>query len=101
MFSGYPCLSLQVMFLWVGKNCGQNFISRVLGVQHYASIPHNMVRMCRQLPTRKTVHKGAQCRKGAGAEQGQNGLLHIPEWNPHVSEDSSVIQKNFWLLRTT
>uniref|UniRef100_A0A670J3Q9 SEC24 homolog A, COPII coat complex component n=1 Tax=Podarcis muralis TaxID=64176 RepID=A0A670J3Q9_PODMU len=45
MFSGYPCLSLQVMFLWVGKNCGQNFISRVLGVQHYASIPHNMTQL--------------------------------------------------------
>uniref|UniRef100_A0A670J142 SEC24 homolog A, COPII coat complex component n=1 Tax=Podarcis muralis TaxID=64176 RepID=A0A670J142_PODMU len=34
-----------VMFLWVGKNCGQNFISRVLGVQHYASIPHNMTQL--------------------------------------------------------
>ncbi|KAJ6667958.1 hypothetical protein lerEdw1_016279 [Lerista edwardsae] len=33
-----------VMFLWVGKNCGQNFISHVLGVSNYASIPHNMVR---------------------------------------------------------
>ncbi|XP_034961357.2 protein transport protein Sec24A [Zootoca vivipara] len=34
-----------VMFLWVGKNCGQNFISRVLGVPHYASIPHNMTQL--------------------------------------------------------
>ncbi|KAH0629784.1 hypothetical protein JD844_012152 [Phrynosoma platyrhinos] len=31
-----------VMYLWVGKNCGQNFISHVLGVPNYASIPHNM-----------------------------------------------------------
>ncbi|XP_053154676.1 protein transport protein Sec24A isoform X2 [Hemicordylus capensis] len=34
-----------VMFLWVGKNCGQNFISHVLGVPNYASIPHNMTHL--------------------------------------------------------
>ncbi|XP_066471311.1 protein transport protein Sec24A isoform X2 [Tiliqua scincoides] len=34
-----------VMFLWVGKNCGQNFISHVLGVSDYASIPHNMTHL--------------------------------------------------------
>ncbi|KAM5302244.1 protein transport protein Sec24A isoform 3-T3 [Glossophaga mutica] len=31
-----------VLMLWVGKNCGQNFLSQVLGVQSYASIPHTM-----------------------------------------------------------
>ncbi|XP_053528740.1 protein transport protein Sec24A isoform X2 [Artibeus jamaicensis] len=31
-----------VLMLWVGKNCGQNFLSQVLGVQNYASIPHTM-----------------------------------------------------------
>uniref|UniRef100_A0A8C6X588 SEC24 homolog A, COPII coat complex component n=2 Tax=Naja naja TaxID=35670 RepID=A0A8C6X588_NAJNA len=34
-----------VMFLWVGKNCGQNFISQVLGAPNYASIPHNMTHL--------------------------------------------------------
>nr|XP_056715090.1 protein transport protein Sec24A [Euleptes europaea] len=34
-----------VMFLWIGKNCGQNFISRVIGVPNYASIPHNMAHL--------------------------------------------------------
>ncbi|XP_051834135.1 protein transport protein Sec24A isoform X1 [Antechinus flavipes] len=28
-----------VMMLWVGKNCGQNFLSQVLGVPNYASLP--------------------------------------------------------------
>ncbi|OXB60026.1 hypothetical protein ASZ78_002002 [Callipepla squamata] len=32
-----------VMFLWIGKSCGQNFISQVLGVPNYGSIPQNMV----------------------------------------------------------
>ncbi|XP_006888122.1 PREDICTED: protein transport protein Sec24A [Elephantulus edwardii] len=31
-----------VMMLWVGKNCGQSFLSQVLGVQNYASIPQTM-----------------------------------------------------------
>ncbi|XP_024431099.2 protein transport protein Sec24A [Desmodus rotundus] len=31
-----------VLMLWVGKNCGQNFLSQVLGVQSYALIPHTM-----------------------------------------------------------
>ncbi|XP_036872100.2 protein transport protein Sec24A isoform X2 [Manis javanica] len=31
-----------VLMLWVGKNCGQNFLSHVLGVQNYASIPQTM-----------------------------------------------------------
>ncbi|XP_054424424.1 protein transport protein Sec24A isoform X2 [Pteronotus mesoamericanus] len=31
-----------VLILWVGKNCGQNFLSQVLGVQSYALIPHTM-----------------------------------------------------------
>ncbi|KAK2498146.1 hypothetical protein MC885_021186 [Smutsia gigantea] len=31
-----------VLMLWVGKNCGQNFLSQVLGVQNYASIPQTM-----------------------------------------------------------
>uniref|UniRef100_A0A673T0F2 SEC24 homolog A, COPII coat complex component n=1 Tax=Suricata suricatta TaxID=37032 RepID=A0A673T0F2_SURSU len=35
-------LSDEVLMLWVGKNCGQNFLSRVLGVQNYALIPQNM-----------------------------------------------------------
>ncbi|XP_013929071.1 PREDICTED: protein transport protein Sec24A-like [Thamnophis sirtalis] len=34
-----------VMFLWVGKNCGQNFISQVLGAPNYASIPQNMTHL--------------------------------------------------------
>lgn len=48
-------MTLQVMYLWIGKNCGQNFISHVLGVPNYASIPHNMVRTCFQLSCRKLV----------------------------------------------
>uniref|UniRef100_A0A8C8TK80 SEC24 homolog A, COPII coat complex component n=1 Tax=Peromyscus maniculatus bairdii TaxID=230844 RepID=A0A8C8TK80_PERMB len=31
-----------VLMLWVGKNCAQNFLSQVLGVQNYASIPQMM-----------------------------------------------------------
>ncbi|XP_036168851.1 protein transport protein Sec24A isoform X2 [Myotis myotis] len=31
-----------VLMLWIGKNCGQNFLSQVLGVQSYASIPQTM-----------------------------------------------------------
>ncbi|XP_074069635.1 protein transport protein Sec24A [Macrotis lagotis] len=31
-----------IMMLWVGKNCGQNFLSQVLGVPNYASLPLNM-----------------------------------------------------------
>ncbi|EAW62247.1 hCG1981418, isoform CRA_c [Homo sapiens] len=31
-----------VLMLWVGKNCTQNFLSQVLGVQNYASIPQPM-----------------------------------------------------------
>ncbi|XP_063148369.1 protein transport protein Sec24A isoform X2 [Candoia aspera] len=34
-----------VMFLWVGKNCGQNFISHVLGAPNYASLPHSMTHL--------------------------------------------------------
>ncbi|XP_037763745.1 protein transport protein Sec24A isoform X1 [Chelonia mydas] len=34
-----------VMFIWIGKNCGQNFISQVLGVPSYASIPQNMTHL--------------------------------------------------------
>uniref|UniRef100_A0A2K6MWS4 SEC24 homolog A, COPII coat complex component n=1 Tax=Rhinopithecus bieti TaxID=61621 RepID=A0A2K6MWS4_RHIBE len=34
-----------VLMLWVGKNCTQNFLSQVLGVQNYASIPQPMVRL--------------------------------------------------------
>uniref|UniRef100_A0A6J0TP85 Protein transport protein Sec24A isoform X1 n=1 Tax=Pogona vitticeps TaxID=103695 RepID=A0A6J0TP85_9SAUR len=43
-----------VMFLWVGKNCGPNFISHVLGVPNYASIPHNMT----HLPELDTAESG-------------------------------------------
>ena len=32
--------------LWVGRNCGQNFLSQVLGVENYALIPQTMVRLC-------------------------------------------------------
>lgn len=48
-FVGFMVLSLgvfQVMFLWIGKNCGQSFISQVLGVPNYGSIPQNMVSIC-------------------------------------------------------
>ncbi|MBZ3869795.1 Protein transport protein Sec24A [Sciurus carolinensis] len=31
-----------VLMLWVGKNCAQNFLTQVLGVQNYASIPQTM-----------------------------------------------------------
>nr|XP_048293573.1 protein transport protein Sec24A isoform X2 [Myodes glareolus] len=31
-----------VLMLWVGRNCAQNFLSQVLGVQNYASIPQKM-----------------------------------------------------------
>ncbi|KFV61260.1 Protein transport protein Sec24A, partial [Dryobates pubescens] len=34
-----------VMFLWIGKNCGQSFISQVLGVPNYGSIPQNMTQL--------------------------------------------------------
>uniref|UniRef100_A0A8C6YS17 SEC24 homolog A, COPII coat complex component n=1 Tax=Nothoprocta perdicaria TaxID=30464 RepID=A0A8C6YS17_NOTPE len=34
-----------VMYLWVGKNCGQNFISQVLGVPNYGSVPQNMTHL--------------------------------------------------------
>ncbi|XP_064377190.1 protein transport protein Sec24A isoform X1 [Dromaius novaehollandiae] len=34
-----------VMFLWIGKNCGQNFISQVLGVPNYGSVPQNMTHL--------------------------------------------------------
>ncbi|XP_042737455.1 protein transport protein Sec24A [Lagopus leucura] len=34
-----------VMFLWIGKNCGQIFISQVLGVPNYGSIPQNMTHL--------------------------------------------------------
>lgn len=37
------CSCLQVLMLWVGRNCAQNFLSQVLGVQNYASIPQKMV----------------------------------------------------------
>ncbi|XP_030314759.1 protein transport protein Sec24A [Calypte anna] len=40
-----------VMFMWIGKNCGQNFISQVLGVPNYGSIPQNMT----QLPELETA----------------------------------------------
>ncbi|XP_055287283.1 protein transport protein Sec24A isoform X2 [Moschus berezovskii] len=31
-----------VLMLWVGRNCGQNFLSQVLGVENYALIPQTM-----------------------------------------------------------
>ncbi|XP_048190038.1 protein transport protein Sec24A isoform X2 [Perognathus longimembris pacificus] len=31
-----------VLMLWIGKNCAQNFLNHVLGVQNYASIPQPM-----------------------------------------------------------
>ncbi|XP_068019535.1 protein transport protein Sec24A [Melanerpes formicivorus] len=40
-----------VLFLWIGKNCGQSFISQVLGVPNYGSIPQNMT----QLPELETA----------------------------------------------
>uniref|UniRef100_H3ALJ3 SEC24 homolog A, COPII coat complex component n=1 Tax=Latimeria chalumnae TaxID=7897 RepID=H3ALJ3_LATCH len=32
-----------VMFLWIGRNCEQTFLSQVLGVPSYAAIPQNMI----------------------------------------------------------
>ncbi|XP_062976825.1 protein transport protein Sec24A isoform X2 [Elgaria multicarinata webbii] len=46
-----------VMFLWVGKNCGLNFINHVLGVPNYASIPHNMT----HLPELDTAESSRVC----------------------------------------
>ncbi|KAM9373470.1 protein transport protein Sec24A [Phaethornis superciliosus] len=40
-----------VMFMWIGKNCGPNFINQVLGVPNYGSIPQNMT----QLPELETA----------------------------------------------
>ncbi|XP_029439720.1 protein transport protein Sec24A isoform X2 [Rhinatrema bivittatum] len=34
-----------VLFLWVGKTCGPDFISHVLGVSNYAAIPQNMTQL--------------------------------------------------------
>ncbi|XP_048454521.1 protein transport protein Sec24B [Rhincodon typus] len=34
-----------VMYLWIGKNCSNNFISEVLGFPNYASIPQNMTHL--------------------------------------------------------
>ncbi|KFO70049.1 Protein transport protein Sec24A, partial [Cuculus canorus] len=34
-----------VMFLWIGKNCGQSFITQVLGVPNYGSVPQNMTHL--------------------------------------------------------
>ncbi|KAM9289388.1 protein transport protein Sec24A isoform 2-T4 [Morus bassanus] len=34
-----------VLFLWIGKNCAQSFISQVLGVPNYGSIPQNMTHL--------------------------------------------------------
>lgn len=31
-----------VLMLWIGKNCAQSFLTQVLGVQNYASIPQIM-----------------------------------------------------------
>uniref|UniRef100_A0A8C6X5L3 SEC24 homolog A, COPII coat complex component n=1 Tax=Naja naja TaxID=35670 RepID=A0A8C6X5L3_NAJNA len=45
MFNFRAYFIIKVMFLWVGKNCGQNFISQVLGAPNYASIPHNMTHL--------------------------------------------------------
>lgn len=33
------------LMLWIGKNCGQNFISQVLGVQSHALIPQTMTNL--------------------------------------------------------
>ncbi|XP_021096678.1 protein transport protein Sec24A isoform X3 [Heterocephalus glaber] len=34
-----------VLMLWIGKNCAQNFLTQVLGVQNYASIPQTMTEL--------------------------------------------------------
>ncbi|XP_059501575.1 protein transport protein Sec24B isoform X2 [Stegostoma tigrinum] len=34
-----------VMYLWIGRNCSNNFISEVLGFPNYASIPQNMTHL--------------------------------------------------------
>uniref|UniRef100_H3ALJ2 SEC24 homolog A, COPII coat complex component n=1 Tax=Latimeria chalumnae TaxID=7897 RepID=H3ALJ2_LATCH len=34
-----------VMFLWIGRNCEQTFLSQVLGVPSYAAIPQNMTQL--------------------------------------------------------
>lgn len=31
-----------VMYLWIGRNCNPNFLSQVLGVPSYASVPENL-----------------------------------------------------------
>ncbi|XP_067464704.1 protein transport protein Sec24A isoform X3 [Thunnus thynnus] len=31
-----------VMYLWIGRNCNPNFLSQVLGVPNYATVPENM-----------------------------------------------------------
>lgn len=34
-----------VMYLWIGRNCSPAFITQVLGVQSYATIPQNMTQL--------------------------------------------------------
>lgn len=34
---------IQVMYLWIGRNCHQNFLSQVLGVSSYAAVPEKLV----------------------------------------------------------
>uniref|UniRef100_A0A8D0GZG4 SEC24 homolog A, COPII coat complex component n=1 Tax=Sphenodon punctatus TaxID=8508 RepID=A0A8D0GZG4_SPHPU len=43
-----------VMLMWIGKNCGHNFISQVLGVPSYASVPQNMTHLA-ELDTAESV----------------------------------------------
>lgn len=43
--SDYLKFVLQVMYLWLGKDCNEVFIKDVLGCPDYTSIPASMVRM--------------------------------------------------------
>lgn len=31
-----------VMYLWIGRNCNPSFLSQVLGVPNYATVPENL-----------------------------------------------------------
>ncbi len=49
-------VSPQVMYLWVGRSCSLEFLTQVLGVDSYASVPLDTVHCIIPLPDNAVHH---------------------------------------------
>lgn len=74
------------LYLWVGKSCNPTFLSHVLGVQNYASVPLNM----NQLPELDTA-ESARTRALIGWLREQRPFYPLL----HIIKDESPLKASF------